>query len=67
MDDRSTYQHRFHFVVGQRVRIKPIETIGIVIERADRGHGRNEYFVDYWFDGRNCREWLISAHIEAVK
>lgn len=67
MDDRSTYAHKFRFVIGQSVRIKTIETIGIVLERVDRGGGRNEYFVDYWLDGKNYREWLITGYLEVAK
>jgi hypothetical protein len=67
MDDRSTYQHRFRFVIGQTVRIIPIDTKGLILERVDRGQGRNEYFVDYWLDGKNYREWLVTGYLEAAK
>ena len=48
----------FEFHNHQRVQINALETVGVVIERADRGGACNEFLVAYYWEGQRRAEWM---------
>lgn len=48
----------FEFHNHQRVQIMALETVGVVLERADRGGACNEFLVAYYWEGQRRTEWM---------
>ena len=48
----------FEFDNHQRVQIRALETVGVVLERADRGGACHEFLVTYYWEGRRRAEWM---------
>lgn len=48
----------FEFHNHQRVQIRALETVGVVLERADRGGACNEFLVAYYWEGQRRTEWM---------
>ena len=55
MNDPVCY---FEFHNHQRVQVRALETVGVVLERADRGGACNEFFVAYYWEGQRRTEWM---------
>lgn len=48
----------FEFHNHQRVQIRALETVGVVLERTDRGGACNEFLVAYYWEGQRRTEWM---------
>ncbi len=48
----------FEFHNHQRVQIRALETVGVVLERADRGGACHEFLVAYYWEGQRRSEWM---------